>query len=50
MTAVAVHVPKAVGRAAVGEEERDLVGGLGAEGNEVPKGVRILAVRGGVAG
>ena len=49
MRAVAIHVPVPIGRAAVGEEEGDLVGGLGAEGDEVPEGIGVLAVGGRVA-
>ena len=43
--AVAVHVPVPDGGAAVGEEEGHLVGRLLPQGDEVPEGVRVLAVR-----
>ena len=39
---VPVHKPVADGRAAVGEQEGHLVGGLLAEGDEVPEHVGVL--------
>ena len=48
VAAVAVHVPVAVGRAAVREQERHLVGGLRPQADEVPEHVGVLEVSGGV--
>mmetsp|Transcript_42381 Transcript_42381/g.73695 ORF Transcript_42381/g.73695 Transcript_42381/m.73695 type:complete len:306 (-) Transcript_42381:8-925(-) len=49
MRAVTIHVTVAIGRAAVGEQERHLVNSLRAQGNEVPEGIGIFAVSDGVA-
>ena len=49
MGAVAVHVSEAIGRASIRVEDRRLVERLGAEGEEVPLGVRVLQMRGRVA-
>jgi hypothetical protein len=43
--AVAVHVAETDGGAAVGEEERHLVGRLGAQGDKVPEHVGVLKIR-----
>ncbi len=40
--AEAVHVAVTIRDATVTEEEGDLVGGLGTEGDEVPEHVRVL--------
>lgn len=45
----AVHVTVTIGGTAVGEEDGDLVEGLGDEGDEVPEGIGITAVSLGVA-
>ena len=42
VAAVAVHVPVAVGRAAVREQERHLVSGLRPQADEVPEHVGVL--------
>eukprot|EP00968_Pinguiococcus_pyrenoidosus_P000647 scaffold40_cov305-Pinguiococcus_pyrenoidosus.AAC.18 len=47
--AIAIHVAIAVGRAAVGEQERHLVRGLRAQRDEVPEGIRVLQMRARVA-
>ena len=43
--AVAVHVSEAIGRAAVREEERDLVTRLRSQCDKVPEHVRVLQMR-----
>lgn len=45
----AVHVTVTIGGTTVGEEDGDLVEGLGDEGDEVPEGIGITAVGLGVA-
>ena len=42
MGSVAVHVSEAIGDAPVAKQERDLVGRLGTEGEEVPEHVHVL--------
>ncbi|RUP46373.1 hypothetical protein BC936DRAFT_147035 [Jimgerdemannia flammicorona] len=46
---VTVHVAVAVWRAAVGKEDGHLVDGLGDQGEEIPKHVRVTKVRLGVS-
>ena len=43
---VSVHMAISVGDSPIAEEEGHLVGGLGSEGDEIPKHVRILGPRG----
>ena len=45
MGAIAIHVLVPIGDATVREQERDLVGGLGTQADEVPEHVGILAHR-----